>query len=205
MPATQPISPHDVLDFWFADGLALDWPSRNLSPLWFGGGAQQDALIRHRFGPSVEAALAGGLTAWEAAPLDRLALIVLIDQFSRNTFRGQARAFSGDARAQALVTTMIARQQDAALPRVGRVFVYMPLMHAEHLALQDQCVASFTQLQAQAPQALQTELAANLKAAHEHRDIVARFGRFPHRNAVLGRSDTPEETEFLKNGPRFGQ
>lgn len=204
MPTPAPL-PQDVLDFWFGDGLRADWPSDDRNPLWFGGGAAQDALIRERFGERVEQALQGGLTDWETNLTDRLALVLLLDQFSRNVHRGQARAFAGDARAQQLVVRTLAHGDDRALPRVGRVFLYMPLMHAENPALQADCVRCFQELAQEAPAALHKSLAGNLRFAEEHRDIIERFGRFPHRNAALGRASTPEETQFLTTGPRFGQ
>lgn len=195
----------DVLNFWFADGLQHGWPSRPLNDLWFGGGAAQDAHVRQHFGPLVDEAISGGLRNWEAPLTSRLALIVVLDQFTRNVHRGQARAFAGDPRAQQLVLHTLAQGQDTTLPTVGRVFFYMPLMHAENLALQDECVARFTQLGQTAAPELRDTLAGNLRFAQQHRDIVAQHGRFPYRNAALGRQNTPAETEFLKNGPRFGQ
>lgn len=207
MPASPAAthSPPDVLDFWLGDGLQLDWPSTDRNPLWFGGGPAQDQHIRERFGPLVDAALDGGLADWEATPHNRLALVILLDQFSRNVYRSQARAFAGDPRAQQLVRHSLELGHDALLPRAGRLFLYMPLMHAEDLALQDACVACFTRLHESAPPALRDTLAGNLHHARLHRDIVVRFGRFPHRNAALGRVSTPEEQLFLKDGPRFGQ
>ncbi|MFT7401385.1 MAG: hypothetical protein ACI83N_000975 [Hydrogenophaga sp.] len=198
-------SAQDVLDFWFSDGLRCDWPSTNHQPLWFSGGAEQDEVIRRRFGALVESALNGGLADWERTPLTRLALLIVLDQFSRNVYRGQARAFAGDARAQLLVLTALAAGEDARQARVGCVFLYMPLMHAEDLALQERCVACFTALHSHSPPALREKLASNLHFAVEHRDTVQRFGRFPHRNAVLGRESSAEEEAFLKDGPRYGQ
>lgn len=195
----------DVLDFWFGDGLHRDWPSTEHQSLWFGGGAAQDQTIRERFGPRVDAALAGELNAWESRLPDRLALIILLDQFTRNVYRGQARAFAGDAHAQQLVLRTLATGEDAALARVGRVFLYMPLMHAEDGVLQERCVERFTALHADSPPALRDTLAGNLRFAEQHRDIVRRFGRFPHRNTAMGRETTAEEAEFLRDGPRFGQ
>jgi uncharacterized protein (DUF924 family) len=203
-PAPQPTA-QDVLDFWFGDGLLNDWPSTDRQELWFGARAVQDQQIAERFGARVDDALAGGLTEWEEALNSRLALIILLDQFTRNVHRGQALAFAGDARAQHLVRTTLARRQDLLLPRVGRVFLYMPLMHAEDLALQDECVERFTYLVDTATVPLRETLASNLRFARQHRDIIARFGRFPYRNAVLGRPSTPEEIVFLEDGPRFGQ
>ena len=202
---TLPPAAAQVLHFWLGDDPLADWPEPHRGDLWFKGGAEVDANIRAQFGPLVDDAMAGGLTDWEAQPLARLALILLLDQFSRNMYRGQARAFAGDARAQALTQRTLDAGDDLALPRAGRMFVYMPLMHAETLAQQNACVACFERLHAGATGALKDILANNLQYAVLHRDIVARFGRFPHRNAVLGRQSTPEEAEFLKDGPRFGQ
>lgn len=201
----QPDSVTEVLDFWFGDGLRSDWPSTEHKALWFGGGAEQDQVIRDRFSAGVDAALDGDLTHWESRLPARLALVILLDQFSRNIYRGQARAFAGDARAQQLVLRTLEAGEDESLARVGRVFLYMPLMHAEDLALQERCVERFTALHEDSPPALREKLASNLNFAREHRDTVLRFGRFPHRNAVLGRGSTPEELAFLTNGPRYGQ
>ena len=204
---TNPTNPtaQDVLSFWLGDGLLYDWPSTDHSSLWFGGGATQDEQIRHRFGALVDEALSGGLADWEATVNSRLALIIVLDQFTRNVYRGQARAFAGDPRAQQLVLQTLTMGQNTLLPRVGRVFLYMPLMHAEDLALQDECVARFTHLLNTATPERREALASNLRFAQQHRDIVAQYGRFPYRNAALGRENTPAETEFLKTGPRFGQ
>lgn len=208
-PSTPTMPPaadaEDVLRFWFGDGLTRDWPTDNRSALWFGGGAEQDAVVRERFGALVEQALGGGLVGWEQRVEERLALVLLLDQFTRNVFRGQPRAFAGDGRAQRLVMQTLALGQDTALPRVARVFLYMPLMHAESLALQETCVQRFQALVQSSPPELQDTLAGNLRFAEQHRDIVQRFGRFPHRNVALGRADTAEEAAFLTDGPRFGQ
>jgi len=205
LTTTRPPGPQEVLHFWFGDGLAQDWPSDNRSALWFGGGAEQDALVRERFGALVEQALEGGLVDWEQQLHERLALVLLLDQFSRNVHRGQPRAFAGDGRAQRLVLHTLALGQHGDLPRVAQVFLYMPLMHAESPALQGECVLRFQTLVKSSPPELQDTLAGNLRFAEQHRDIVQRFGRFPHRNAALGRANTPEEDAFLTDGPRFGQ
>lgn len=197
--------PSAVLTFWFGDALQSDWPAQSRAGLWFGGSPEQDQTIKQRFGALVDQALAGGLTDWETAIESRMALIILLDQFTRNVHRGRAQAFAGDARAQQLVLRTLAQGEDKALPRVARVFLYMPLMHAEDLALQDACVAHFAGLVEGAPPELKETLSGNLKFAREHRDIVAVHGRFPYRNAALGRENTPEEAIFLKDGPRFGQ
>lgn len=205
--ATTPMHPDAsrVLTFWLEDGLQRGWPSRNLGDKWFGGGAALDQAIAHDFGDNVRSALAGDLTSWEERPLERLALVILLDQFTRNVFRSQAQAFAGDARAQALVQDGITRGWDRQLPLAGTVFFYMPLMHAEDLALQDTCVACFKALAADAPAERRQGLLGNVKFAEQHREIIARFGRFPYRNNAMGRSSSAEELAFLRDGPRFGQ
>lgn len=203
--ASLPPVAAQVLHYWLADGLENDWPSASLGQRWFGGGVEQDAEIDAQFGPLVAAALDGDLVDWEHAPLTRLALVIVLDQFTRNIYRGQAQAFAGDERAQQLVLQSLALDQDQALPRVGRVFFYMPLMHAENLALQDECVGRFEALVSASPPELSETLQGNLRHAREHREIIERFARFPYRNAVLGRKNSAEETAFLKNGPRYGQ
>ena len=211
--ATAPLHPdaaqrptaQDVLDFWLGDGLLNDWPSTDRQQLWFGGLAVQDQQITQRFGTLVDDALAGGLAVWEDPLHSRLALIILLDQFARNVHRGQARAFAGYGRAQRLVLQSLALAHDSELPRVGRLFLYMPLMHAESLALQHECVARLEALAEGSPPEVRERLQGNLRSARQHRDIVERFGRFPHRNAALGRPSTTDETTFLQGGPRFGQ
>lgn len=198
-------TPTEVLDFWLADGWALGWPTKNLNSRWFQGSAALDEDIRHRFGTSVALAMAGELRHWESHCESRLALVILLDQFTRNVFRGTARAFEGDEKAQQLTLQTLADQQDQSLPWVARVFTYMPLMHAEAASLQAQSVACFSQLVAEAPPELKPKLQGSLDFAHQHQRIIDRFGRFPYRNAALGRSSTPTEQAFLVNGPRFGQ
>ena len=202
---TPSVNPGDVLDFWLADGLTEGWPTTDLNKRWFLGGKALDAEIDSRFGAAVRQAMAGGLQSWEADLLPRLALIILLDQFTRNVLRGSGEAFAGDARAQQLVQRTLAAGDDVRLPWVGRVFLYMPLEHAEDLALQQQCVACFTRLLDEAPAALKKPLQGNLDFAKQHHDIIKRFGRFPHRNAAMGRTSTAEEETFLIEGPRFGQ
>ena len=197
--------PQSILDFWFGDGLTLGWPSDDRSKLWWGGGKDLDEQISTQFGPQVRSALAGELQSWQSAPLSSLALVILLDQFTRNLFRGRAQAFSGDLQAQSVVVEALNRGVDQLLPWVGRVFFYMPLMHAENLAHQTVCVQRFTQVLADAPEALKPKIEGNLKFAVEHRDIIAKFGRFPHRNKAMGRLSSPAEGEFLKTGPRYGQ
>jgi uncharacterized protein (DUF924 family) len=180
-------APADVLDFWFGA------PPLTPREAWFRKDDAFDATIRTRFGAAVEAAIAGELpTPWHATTEGRLAQLLLLDQFTRNAHRGSARAFAGDARAQALALAMIERGEDRALAPVQRWFVYLPLEHAEDAALQDRSVALFEALAAEDPAS-----AENVDYAERHRVIIRRFGRFPHRNAALGRPSTAEETAFL--------
>ena len=181
----------EVLDFWFgAPGSAEHGRSRSE---WFRKSEAFDAEIAQRFGSLIEHALDGGLRGWAAQAEAALARILLLDQFTRNVFRGTARAFAGDALALAAARAMVASGQDRALLPVQRSFVYLPFEHAEELAMQDESVRLFTALAAVTP-----ELSNMLDYALRHRVIVARFGRFPHRNALLGRASTVEELAFLQ-------
>ena len=194
-----------VLEFWFGDALELGWPSQPRGELWFGGGSAVDSEINARFGQLVNAAVDGALADWEMLAVNRLALVILLDQFTRNVFRGQARAFAGDGRAQTLVADGAIPDWPARLPLAGQVFLTMPLVHAETMTLQDEGVRRLEALLASAAPARSKDLQAHLDSAREHRAIIAAFGRFPHRNATLGRADTPQEQAFMKQGPRFGQ
>jgi len=186
-----------VLDFWFgAPGSATHGQWRDA---WFRKDAAFDAEIAQRFGPVVETALAGGLRDWTAAPGTALARVVLLDQFTRNMFRDTPRAFGGDALALEAAQAMVTAGHDRGLDPVLRSFVYLPFEHAESAAMQDESVRLFTALADESP-----ALRHMLDYAHRHRDVIVRFGRFPHRNAVLGRSATTAELAFLSQpGARF--
>jgi uncharacterized protein (DUF924 family) len=183
----------DVLRFWFGD--APLQPRRE----WFTKDAAFDAQIRERFGALIEAALRGEVDAWQAAPDTALARVLVLDQLTRNAFRDTPRAFAGDAQALAGARDMVARGFDQALAPLQRVFVYLPFEHAEDLAAQEEALRLYAALTA-----ADASLADNEAWARKHHVIIERFGRFPHRNAVLGRASTPEEIEFLKQpGSRF--
>jgi uncharacterized protein (DUF924 family) len=183
--------PQQVLDFWF--GRPGDADYHRPREQWFRKDDAFDARIRDRFDVLIEHGLAGGLDGWAAHPASAVAQILVLDQFTRNTFRGTARAFSGDARALAAAQALVASGADRAMPAVRRQFVYLPFEHSEALAMQDESMRLFTQLARDEP-----SLADLVTWADKHRVIVARFGRFPHRNAVLGRASTAEEIEFLR-------
>ena len=194
---TLPSDASDVLDFWFgAPGDAVHGTTREL---WFRKSEATDRAIAQRFAGLIEQALRGELAAWSAEPHSALAQIVLLDQFTRNTFRDTARAFAGDSRALAAASAMVGTRQDEALLPVQRSFVYLPFEHSESMAMQEESLRLFTRLVAAAP-----EQAGTLDYAQRHHAIVARFGRFPHRNAQLGRQSTAEELAFLEQpGSRF--
>ncbi len=164
----------DVLDFWFAD---------NVRPKWFRSTPDFDVLIRQRFAGLYEAAAAGRLDGWKDAPRSALARIILLDQFPRNLFRDDPRAFATDRLAVAAAGQAVDRGFDTLLTTEERKFLYMPFMHSENLADQDRGLPLFATL----------DDAETIDSARQHRDIIARFGRFPHRNAVLGRANTAEE------------
>lgn len=198
-------TPEAVLEFWF--GPVVDgWTGDDRGQLWFGG-ADNDPEIVRRFGAALARAGRGELDDWATTPPGAVALIVLLDQFTRSVHRGTPRAFANDARALALTETVLARGWDAALPPPHRQFAYMPLMHSEDLARQERCVELFAALAEALPPARRSIGENALKHAREHRDLVARFGRFPHRNKILGRESTPEESEWLtaNAGKNYGQ
>lgn len=196
----------DILDYWFGDDHAAPWPVQAFSRRWFISNPAQDAEIGERFADRVEAALRRELVEWERSAPSRLALILLLDQFTRNLFRGEAGAFAGDHRAATLTLEGLSTGMQRQLPLAGQVFFCMPLMHAEDLTLQEQSVVCFEGLHEQAPAALKETLRGNLDFAREHHDLIARFGRFPHRNRALGRESSAEERAFLADtGKRYGQ
>ncbi len=187
-----------VLEFWFGGALEDGSVIAEKGRSWFHGGDAVDAEIRARFGALHEEAAVGKLDGWLVAPRGRLGLIILIDQFSRNLYRGDARAFAHDSLALGWCREGLAADEDRRLRPIERVFFYLPLEHSEALADQEQAVALFTALRAEVGVALAKPFDEFLSFAGRHRDIIARFGRFPHRNAILGRVSTAEELAFLK-------
>jgi uncharacterized protein (DUF924 family) len=185
----------EILDFWFGptESAAYGQPR----PEWFRKNSAFDAEIRARFGAAIETALAGGFADWTSSRT-ALARVLLLDQFTRNSFRGDPRAFAGDPLALATAEASIARGDDRALIPVERRFMYLPFEHSEDLARQERGIALCTRLRDE------TGLGDPLVWAEKHAVVIRRFGRFPHRNAVLGRESTPEEIAFLAGGgPRF--
>ncbi len=186
-----------VLEFWFgpmADGFVVD----DRSDLWFRSTSAHDANVRARFEPLMLAAAAGELDSWKSTAQGTLALVILLDQFSRNIYRGTDRAFAFDAKAQQLVEEAIVHGYDLKLPFEQRAFFYLPFEHQESLAALERCVTLFERLHDETPKGFRDRTGRYLRNAHQHRDVIRRFGRFPRRNRPLGRSSTDEEEEYLR-------
>jgi len=176
----------EILDFWF--GPLPHSPRAE----WFRKDAAFDLEIAKRFGEAIDAAIAGAYVDWRADAHGALARILLLDQFTRNTFRGTARAFAGDAEALATASDLVDRGLDRTLDRYERAFVYLPFEHSEDRQVQDRSIELFTAL------AHETGDRGSLEWAVKHAAVVRRFGRYPHRNTALGRASTPEELAFLE-------
>ena len=184
----------DIHQFWFGelDEAGLAAPDRNR--LWFTASPNTDTTTRERFGQWVDQAMAGDLTDWAASDEGLIALILLLDQFTRNIYRGTPRAFAGDDRALDLTQQAIASGRYQRLPAIHQVFLYLPLEHCEDLDCQQECVALFEVLAAVTGNPGVIDFG---RYAVAHRDVIARFARFPHRNAILGRQSTSEELAYL--------
>lgn len=195
-----------ILAFWFKE-TALSAPQidRRMDT-WFGEDPVFDAMVGNEFADDVEKASDGKLDHWAHKPEGRLALILLLDQFRRNIYRGTAEAFARDKQALKLCVEGAMQKKDRGLKPIQRVFFYMPLQHAESLKVQEKGVQLFNKLAGAVSPTYRETFATIAQFAELHRDIIAQFGRFPHRNKVLGRDNTPEEDEYLSgDGPGFGQ
>ncbi|HLV59924.1 MAG TPA: DUF924 family protein [Fredinandcohnia sp.] len=188
----------EILQFWFGE---LDEGGWDFDParydLWFGKSPETDRVVTERFGEDARAAAEGRLDPWAETPRGRLALVLLLDQFPRHIHRGKPEAWAQDPKAQRIVLEGLARGHDQALRPIERSFFYLPLEHAEDAALQARSVALYRALAEAAPEAVRARYASFLDYAIRHQVIIDRFGRFPHRNAILGRQSTPEEEAFL--------
>lgn len=176
--------PQDILDFWYAP---------DMRSKWFASTPQLDASMRERFEPLWEAAVRGELDAWRSSPQGSLALAIILDQFPLNMFRGTPKSFSSEGQAIAVAKQALAQGFDQKIDPAQLAFLYMPLMHSEDFADQDLSVELFAA----------AGLENNLRFAQHHREIVRRFGRFPHRNAILGRTSTPQEIDYLNSDEAF--
>jgi uncharacterized protein (DUF924 family) len=175
----QEPTPRNILDFWFSE------PAREH---WFKPSDDFDAACRARFAAAAEAAMAGALDGWAETAEGALALVILLDQIPRNIHRGAPAAFAADAKALAIAKAAIARGFDAQIPSDRRNFFYLPFQHSERLEDQERGMQLYAA----------NDVDDGLRWMTRHRDVIARFGRFPHRNAILGRASTPEELEFLQ-------
>ena len=194
---------HEVLEFWFGTRPYKPAQLDERSTLWFGGREpppfqqKSDAALIHRFADLAAAAATGQLTAWESGPRRRLALILLLDQFPRIIHRGQPAAYAQEHAALVLAVTGMQLGAEATLDPIERAFFYMPLQHAESSDIQEESVAAFQRLAAETPAEMKPFGDQMLRRAQAHRHCIQRFGRFPMRNAVLGRTTTPEEVQWL--------
>ena len=180
MTDARDITPEEILAFWREAG-----PAR-----WYKRDAAFDAAIRSHFLPLWQKAAAGGLSSWETSDDGALALVIVLDQFPRNMFRGDIRTYSSDALARQVASRAIARGADLRVDGSLLEFLYLPFMHSEHLSDQQRCIELFRK----------AGNAENLRYAEDHADIIRRFGRFPHRNRIVGRTTTSEEQTFLDQG-----
>ncbi len=201
-----------VRDFWFGQQNPPSPAELNRRMrFWFGDESshirqRRDETIRRRFTGLLERASTGELAAWADGPRRRLSLIILLDQFPRNIYRGTARAFAYDAQALSLTLSGMQSAADAALAVVQRIFFYMPLQHAEAREVQEESLAAYRRLLTEAPGELRAVFEGAVRSAENHRAIIEQFGRFPHRNEILGRTSTAAEVEWLqRGGSAFGQ
>jgi uncharacterized protein (DUF924 family) len=188
---------NDVLEFWFPPGTRADatHPEGQFNPAWFQADPAFDEAIRRRFLPLYEQAARGALDGWAASAEGALALVVLLDQFPRNMFRGEPRSFATDGKALAIAQRAVSDGLDQQVPPLWRTFFYLPFEHSEDRAMQARSVSLFRAL----------GNAETTRFAETHRAIIDRFGRFPHRNVILGRESTPQEAEWLAaGGETFG-
>ena len=195
---------NEVLDYWFGelDGEFADDAHRSM---WWTGSVTVDDEVRRRFGSLINAAGAGELDHWLDTPRGRLAYILVCDQFPRHVHRATPQAFANDPLALAAAKVGVETGVDRALRLDHRSFFYLPFEHSESLVDQHTCVGLYTQLRDETPAGQRHLTGAGLRHAHQHRDIINRFGRFPHRNEVLGRTSTAAELAYLKTAPTFGQ
>jgi len=195
-----------VLDFWFANDV-LDSPRLDSRMnRWFGNDEELDSQIREEFGPLVNLASDGKLMNWTETPEGRLALIILLDQFRRNIYRGLAEAFSRDNMAIRICIEGTVAGDYKYLKPIQRLFFFMPLQHSESLKIQKKSVSIFSALAESVSETFRETFLTTVDFAELHHDIIAEFGRFPHRNSVLGRKNTAAEAAYLaSDNPSFGQ
>jgi uncharacterized protein (DUF924 family) len=190
---------HTLLNFWFGDLGTADLPSSDRTNLWFGESEKLKETITKQFGKDYEAAIGGQHEAWAGTPRGRLALIILLDQFSRYMHRNTPHAFDFDKTAQQLCVDGLREEMDHSLTLIERVFFYMPLVHAEDAAVQEQSIRLFQSLVSLSMTETTQVYQLFLAYAYAHFRVIKEFGRFPQRNSVLGRNSTDAEKAFLKS------
>ncbi len=192
------MQPDDVLDFWFPPGFNQDEATlMQQVPRWFRGGADEDII--HRFAALTEAAALGAHDDWALTPRTRLALVLVLDQFSRSLWRDSARAYAQDAKAARLAEAAIDAGDHLSLPPFEGMFLCVALGHSEDMRLHDKSCDAARALAERAPPQLRRLFDVCVSQAEAHRDVIRRFGRHPHRNHALGRQSTPEEETYLKS------
>ena len=194
----------DLLRFWFGDYPDDVVVAEAQAGLWWGHNPEIDELLQERFGAAAAAAAAGLLDRWAGSPRGRLALILLLDQLPRAIHRGTPKAFAQDAKGRQIAARGLESGADRLLRPIERLFLYLPFEHSEDLADQERCVGLFRELAASVPETHRATFDGFLAYSQQHRDVIVRFDRFPHRNPILGRDSTPEEIAFLeKPGSSF--
>lgn len=178
------IGPGDILSLWY---------SERVKPLWFNSTPEFDDELREKYSALVDDALADRLSSWRDTPEGALALVILLDQFPLNMYRGKPQGFMGEAKSREIAGFAIEQGFDQELSEEQKIFLYMPFMHSEDLSDQDRAITLFAE----------AGLADNLKWAGHHRELIRKFGRFPHRNAILGRDSTEEEVAYLDSDEAF--
>ena len=199
--STEMADPEEVLSYWFPEDDIFDADRETFGRQmrwWFRGGPEVDREISERFGEVLERARRGEFDHWAETPRGRLALIIVLDQFSRNAYRGSPLSYAQDAKALELAVEGIDAGMDRELGPMERIFFWMPLGHSDDLALQERSVHHQEEDAANAPPHLRAMAEFGISQAKAARDVIARFGRHPHRNEILGRTSTPEELEYLR-------
>lgn len=193
-------NPEEVLSYWFPEeDIRADRETfRRRMQWWYAGGPEVDKEITERFGPLLEQARRGELDSWAETPRGRLALIIVLDQFSRNIYRGSPLSYAQDPKALRLAVEGIDAGMDQKLTFAEKMFFWMPLAHSEDLALHEQVIRHQEEVMADPPTHLRAEYDFGIGQARGAHDVIARFGRYPHRNEILGRASTPEELEYLR-------
>lgn len=203
--ATPLTTPQEIIDFWLGQAASNPVAAKARTMLWYGNSPEVDEQIRKQFGDTLTMAEQDELDDWRHTSEGALALVILLDQFSRNLYRKTGDAFKNDTKALEIAEFAVEQGFDTALPWIGQAFLYHPFHHAESLEAQDKGVELFESLCHRAPAKWTDQLNTFLDYARGHRDIVARFGRFPHRNQALERENTEEESEYLESARTYGQ